>query len=201
MAGMGPPPKPAQQRQRRNPTVAMVQLPAEGRRRRAPNWPLFPDVVLTARRDVAAAKVERLQETRAALEAAGLPVGQIEQRLDLAMEQQFILEAQLREARKLEAVLWRDLWRLPQAVQWERLGWTRDVAQYVRHKVLAELGDLDAAKEARQWSDRLGLSPLSMLRLRWEVVRDETAAKRRERAAAADPAPAAGDGFAALRAV
>jgi hypothetical protein len=28
-------------------------------------------------------------------------------------------------------------------VQWERLGWTRDVAQYVRHKVIGELGDLD----------------------------------------------------------
>ena len=41
--------------------------------------------------------------------------------------------------------------------------------QYVRLKILAECGDLEAGKEARQWSDRLGLNPLAMLRLRWEI--------------------------------
>lgn len=180
MAGMGPPPKPDDQRRRRNATVAMVRLPAEGRTKPAPRWPLIPDVVMAARRDLAAAKVENLEFE---LEE-GKPV---EYKLDQAKEKLAILDRQLAEQKKLEASVWKDLWKLPQAVQWERLGWLRDVAQYVRHKVLAELGDLDSAKEARQWSDRLGLSPMAMLRLRWEVVADEVGQKREEKKAPAPP--------------
>lgn len=36
----GPPPKPVGERRRRNATVAMTQLPAEGRKGPAPDWPL-----------------------------------------------------------------------------------------------------------------------------------------------------------------
>jgi len=68
-----------------------------------------------------------------------------------------------------ELALWADIWRTPQAVMWERLRWTREVALYVRLQVLAESGSLDAAKESRQWSDRLGLNPAAMLRNRWRV--------------------------------
>ncbi|PBO23035.1 hypothetical protein CLM85_18600, partial [Streptomyces albidoflavus] len=57
----------------------------------------------------------------------------------------------------------------------------REVAQYVRWKVRAELGDLDASKEARQLADRLGLSPLAMLRLRWEIAADEVSEQREVR--------------------
>lgn len=186
----GPPPKPDDQRRRRNATVAMVRLPAGGRTKRAPNWPLIPDVVMTVRRDLAAAKVERLECDLVELQEAGRPIGALERRLDQAREQLAILNAQLREQRKLEALLWRDLWSTPQSVQWELLGWTRDVAQYVRHKVLGELGDLDSAKEARQWSDRLGLTPMSLLRLRWEIASDELAPRREERSrATADAKP------------
>jgi hypothetical protein len=189
MAGMGPPPKPAEQRRRTNATIAMTRLPAEGRKKRAPNWPLIPDVILTAKRDIAAEKAEQLEWELHELRAEGKPCGHAELKLDRAREQLLILNRQLAEQRKLEAALWKDLWSLPQAVQWERLGWLRDVAQYVRHKVMAELGDLDSAREARQWSDRLGLSPMAMLRLRWEIVADETAAKRAEKAAAAPASP------------
>ncbi|MFE2164878.1 hypothetical protein ACFXB3_07360 [Streptomyces sp. NPDC059447] len=45
MAGMGPPPKPAGQRRRSNATIAMTQLPAEGRMKEAPRYPLPPVVV------------------------------------------------------------------------------------------------------------------------------------------------------------
>lgn len=176
----GPLPKPDDQRRRRNATVAMTRLPAEGRTKRAPNWPLIPDVVLTTRHELAAAKVEALEYELSEAETATTRA-YIERKLEAAREKAAIMAAQLREQRKLEALLWKDLWRLPQAVQWERLGWTRDVAQYVRHKVMAELGDLDGAREARQWSDRLGLSPVAMLRLRWEVVSDETAERRQAR--------------------
>lgn len=187
----GPPPKGDEQRRRRNATVAMVRLPAEGRgAKRAPNWPLIPDVVMAARRDLAEKKVERLEYDRIELEAEGKPVGALERRLDTALEQLAVLTAQLKAQRNLEAELWRDLWRLPQAVQWERLQWKRDVAQYVRHKVLGELGDMEAAKEARQWSDRLGLTPMSMLRLRWEVAADEVGDRRQQRAAPAKQAGA-----------
>lgn len=203
MGGMGPAPKP--ERARRNATVAMTRLPPEGRgKRNAPAWPLIPDVVLGTRHELAVAKVEALELDLVELRDSGLPTGPVERRLDAAREHAAILGAQLREQRKLEALLWRDLWRTPQAVAWERLGWYREVARYVRHTVMAELGDLDAAKEARQWSDRLGLNPLAMLRLRWVVASDEVGAKRAERAAAAPPAPAAGGGedpLAALRAL
>ena len=178
MAGMGPPPKPDSQRRRRNATVAMTELPAEGRPGKAPTWPLIPDVVMSARRDLAAGKVEQLEYDAAEAKDTGKSTVGLERKLDAAREKLAILERQLAEQKRLEATLWRDLWKLPQAVQWERLGWLRDVAQYVRHKVLAELGDLDSAREARQWSDRLGLSPLAMLRLRWDVVEDELAGRR-----------------------
>lgn len=204
MGGMGPPPKPAAQRQRRNATLAMTQLPAGGRKGRTPAWPLIPDVVMKARRDLAAKRVLALEVRLEELKEDGSPTAATERKLDAAEEKLFILEAQLAEQKALEARLWRELWRTPQAYAWERLGWYRDVAQYVRHKVLAELGDLDAAKEARQWSDRLGLNPQALLRLRWNIPTDEVAARRQERAApqAAPVAAApAADAFAALRAV
>jgi hypothetical protein len=176
---MGPPPK--ENRVRRNPTIAMTALPSEGRKGNAPRWPLLPDVVLKTRAELAADKVEELRFKINEAEAQEKPTGSIERRLDLALERLAILEAQVREQRKLESALWRDLWKLPQACEWERLGWLRDVAQYTRHKVMAELGDLDSAKEARQWSDRLGLSPMAMLRLRWRVAEDEVAEKREQK--------------------
>lgn len=83
-----------------------------------------------------------------------------------------------------EASMWAEIWATPQAVAWERLGWFRDVAQYVRWKVLAEFGDLDAAKEARMWSDRLGLNPKAMRTLLWEIVSDEVAEQRQSAAGA-----------------
>lgn len=68
-----------------------------------------------------------------------------------------------------EAELWRALWKLPQADQWERLAAQHSVAVYVRLFVLTEQGDLKAASEARQWSDRLGLNPAAMRQQRWRV--------------------------------
>ena len=72
-----------------------------------------------------------------------------------------------------ELALWADLWSLPQAVAWDRLGYTHEVALYCRHMVAGEFGDLDAAKEARMRSDRLGLTPASLRSLQWEIVEDE----------------------------
>lgn len=169
MGGMGPAPKEEGRRARRNATIATTKLPANGRTGKAPTWPLIPDIVTKARRGVWADKVDRFEGELEERLAEGLPPGTLERRLDAAREQLAIYELRLQEQRKLETALWRALWKTPQAVQWEQLGWYRDVAQYVRFKVLGELGDMDAAREARQWSDRLGLNPLAMLRLRWSV--------------------------------
>ena len=79
-------------------------------------------------------------------------------------------------ARELE--VWASIWSTPQAVAWERLGWTHDVALYVRTLVKAECGDLKATTEARQWSDRLGLNPAAMLKNRWRVRADEVSEQR-----------------------
>lgn len=122
----GPPPKHPDARRRRNATVPMVRLPAEGREGDPPAWPL-----------------------------TGKP-------------------------NKAEAVFWAEVWSTPQAVAWERLGWVRTVARYVRLAVKAEARAALASvcSEARQMEDRLGLTPMSMLRLRWEVVEDELAEAR-----------------------
>lgn len=86
----------------------------------------------------------------------------------------------LTEPSERERNVWREVWRTPQAIEWEHLGWAYDAALYVRFLVAAEVPDspsaLRAAAEARQWSDRLGLSPAALLRLRWRIVPDELAA-------------------------
>lgn len=75
-----------------------------------------------------------------------------------------------------EVDVWERIWRTPAAVAWESFGWQDDVAMYVRFLVLASAGDVKAASEARQWSDRLGLNPAAMLRNRWKIVDKPVAA-------------------------
>lgn len=82
------------------------------------------------------------------------------------------------EAGGRELDVWRTIWRTPQAAAWSRLGWFHDVAMYVRFMVVAESGNIKAATEARQWSDRLGLNPTAMLKNRWRVRVDEVGEKR-----------------------
>lgn len=83
-----------------------------------------------------------------------------------------------------EAIVWAEAWRSPQAAAWARLGWLHDVALYVRFLTLSETGDLKAATEVRQWSDRLGLNPAAMLRNRWRVAEDQVGEKRTEKTTA-----------------
>ena len=67
---------------------------------------------------------------------------------------------------------WQYLWRLPQAVAWEELELVRTVARYALVLVGAEKAGASPAllSEVRQLEDRLGLSPLAMRRLMWEVT-------------------------------
>lgn len=80
-----------------------------------------------------------------------------------------------------ELELWEKVWATPQAVAWERLRWPQEIGLYVRWLARAEFGDLEAGKEARLLGDRLGLNPLALLRLRWEIVTDEMAERRADR--------------------
>ena len=121
----------------------------------------------------------------------GRKIKRLNRELEETIRQGTTLDAQIAQMRAMEVELWVDLWATPQAAMWEKLAWNREVAQYVRWKVRGELGDLDAAKEARQWSDRLGLNPLAMLRLRLEIERTDEAvdrgSARRTRQASAQP--------------
>ena len=71
---------------------------------------------------------------------------------------------------------WVDLWRLPQAVMWERDNAVVQVATYLTvrnaaHEALRN-GEPNAAllSELRQIEDRLGLSPMALKRLQWEIT-------------------------------
>lgn len=183
MGGMGPAPKPEGARRRRNANVAMTPLPPQGRKGRPPKWPLLDDVVLTARRDQALRKADELELALLEPNLKGRAKTAAGKKADTAREAALILTKQLEAQQQIEGELWRDLWKTPQAVMWQQMQWTREVAQYVRFKARAEAGDLDAAKESRQLADRLGLTPLAMLRLRWKIADpdDSTAAPRSRR--------------------
>lgn len=70
--------------------------------------------------------------------------------------------------------VWSELWATPQAAVWEHLGWTRVVARYCLVLLAAEsISSAALLAEVRQLEDRLGLSPMAMLRLRWEIAGEE----------------------------
>ncbi len=163
----GPPPDPnALRRDRKEDQAGWTMLPASGRDGRTPKWPLPPDVRLSAALELAEREREVIE---AQLDSGDAPRGAAAKlsKLDQRIAE---LQARLRVLGGMEVELWKSLWKTPQAVAWERLRWTREVALYVRWQVQAELGDLEAGKEARQWSDRLGLNPTALLRNRWRIV-------------------------------
>lgn len=162
----GPPPDPdALRRDRPEDKAGWTILPAAGRQGAAPKWPLPPDVRLSALLEVANREREILE---AQVDSGDAPRGAVAKlaKLDRHAAE---LAARLKAAAKMETERWKALWATPQAVAWDRLRWTHEVALYVRWQVHAELGDLEAAKEARQWSDRLGLNPTALLRNRWKI--------------------------------
>ncbi len=179
---MGPPPKERSARPRDHARRHgdKIRLPAKGRSGRLPRWPLPPEVarhaLLAHLRDQEVTIRAELEIVRADGNAEKAQA--LDDKASRLRERAVALEAQIEATSRAQALLWREVWRTPQAVAWEQLGWTREVAQYVLWKVRAEQGDLDAAKEARQHADRLGLSPMAMLRLRWEIASDEVAEQR-----------------------
>lgn len=176
----GPPPNP--NAIRRNPRQGLTTLPSEGRHGRSPKWPLPDNPALTAR-------IEMLLEVIDDLEQREIDEGKLSRadatRLSRTRERLAIARKELEVIQAVEKELWRELWRTPQAVEWERLKWTREVAQYVRWKAMAETGSLDAGKESRMYADRLGLTPKGMRGLMWVIATDEVGARRQTQPAAA----------------
>lgn len=81
-----------------------------------------------------------------------------------------------------EQRMWNELWHTPQAVQWERLGWNRVVARYVRVTVAAEVHvDKALLAEARLLENELGLTPKAMRLMLWTIVGDALADRRAAR--------------------
>lgn len=118
--------------------------------------------------------------------------GRLKQQLDRAAMAEGVLALKIEQARDAEVELWDLLWRTPQAIMWDQSeAFGRMVAQFVRWNVRAEQGDIKAAPEARLRGAELGLTPLSLLRLRRDIAETEAAEGRekdaRERRAARRP--------------
>lgn len=189
----GPAPKHPSVRARRNdPKRDFRSLPSDGRDGETPAWPLLPDVLMSATLELARDRVASLQ-----VDISGEDDGRAKGRLRRELNKHEMTVAQLtlqiEQAADLETALWSDLWSSPQAVIWEESRAHREVAQYVRWKVRAEQGDLKAASEARQLSDRLGLNPLALMRLRAEVEHvDEVEDRGKRRRETPDRKPKSG---------
>lgn len=169
----GPPPNP--NAVRRNARVGVVVLPAKGRTGRTPKWPMPDSPRLTARVGLERELIDQLEQHE--LDEGKLTSNEAT-KLARATQRLAILEEELKVTRELETSVWREIWRTPQACEWERLRWTRGVAQYVRHKVAGECGNLEEAKEARLRENQLGLTPTGMKSLMWVIAADEIQEKR-----------------------
>jgi hypothetical protein len=77
-----------------------------------------------------------------------------------------------------EGELWGRLWRMPQALMWERYGQHHEVALYARRMCEAELPESSVALSTlvRQLADSLGLTTPGMRANRWRVDRAEDVA-------------------------
>ena len=173
-----PIPKHPSVRARRNDAKKdFTTLSASGLDGPAPEWPLMDDPAMIAERDLSQDRVAELQVLLEE-ETDGRKKGRLRQELHRAELKAAVLGLKIEQARDAEVALWESLWATPQAVMWAESHAHREVAQYVRWKLRAEQGDLKAASEARQWSDRLGLNPLALLRLRVEIEQAEAAEER-----------------------
>lgn len=86
-----------------------------------------------------------------------------------------------------EDELWERLWRMPQALMWERYGQELEVGLYVRRLAEAESPDASVAVGTlvRQMADSLGLTTPGMRSNRWRIAAEEAPAAASPRAARA----------------
>jgi hypothetical protein len=91
----------------------------------------------------------------------------------------FPLEGEL----AVEKKLWRVLWKKPQAIMWQRLGQTFQVAAYVRAFIESTEAGAPASLKTSvlRMEDMLGLSMVGMNALRWKISLDELGEQRSSR--------------------
>ena len=69
---------------------------------------------------------------------------------------------------------WTELWKKPQATQWEQDGSTLfPLAVVMDDLITARIDSVRATPEIRQLEDRHGLNPKALLQLRWMVMDEE----------------------------
>lgn len=175
----GPAPKhPSRRTRRNNPAAGFSTLPAEGRTKPAPEWPLGPDVAMSAQVSL---MEDKLAELAAQIdgEGDGRKKGRMQRQSDQLQMSLGVMRLRLEQSLDAEVELWELLWTTPQATMWdESSAFARMVAQFVRWNVRAEGGDLKAAVEARLRGQELGLSPLSLQKLRKEIEEARSAEDR-----------------------
>jgi hypothetical protein len=171
----GPAQKHSSTRVRRNNTKAGFRTLSGGRTGPVPPWPLQPDIDMTARLEVGRDRVAALQ-VEIEGETDGRKKGRLRRELNKLEMANATLALQIEQVTDSETSLWAELWSTPQAILWEETRSSREVAQYVRWKIRAEQGELKAASEARQLSDRLALNPLALKRMGVEVAHGDHAA-------------------------
>lgn len=186
----GPPPKHPSRRARRN-SPGFTSLPAKGRVEPAPPWPLGPDAAMAAEVQLAE---DKLASLAAELESEedGRKRGRLKRSIDQISLSVSVLKLRMEQAVDAEQALWVELWTTPQAVMWdESTAFARMVAMFVRWHIRAEQGDIKAAVEARLRAQELGLTPLSLMRLRREVEEADAAQERGEKRRQTRQKPAA----------
>lgn len=88
----------------------------------------------------------------------------------------------LRQYSEDELSLWAELWRKPQAVMWEKLGLSFQVAAYVRAFLESVEPEASAGIKTAviRMEGELGISVPGMGALRWRLSEDELETKRAE---------------------
>lgn len=70
-----------------------------------------------------------------------------------------------------DQTMWAELWRTPQAAAWARMGTA--TARMIARYVTLWRGGATVLGEIRQLEDRLGLNPMALRRLGWDIVQNE----------------------------
>lgn len=150
-ARSGPPKDPDALRRDRKDDAAWITLPVEGRPGPAPDWPL-------------AGKAAHIP----ALTPSWISEIEDEEKKQLLLDQ-IDAEASALFAREVE--VWEQLWRRPQATQWERNEQALEVAIFVRTFVEAEAPGAAKGKRdlVRQGLEALGLSLPGLARNHWRI--------------------------------
>lgn len=98
----------------------------------------------------------------------------------------------LTEATGREMKFWAELWRKPQATEWEKLGQVVDVALYVRRLTEVEAPGASASlgNHVLRLAEGLGLTIPGLLRNRWQIGGGQAPAPQAPAPTGTDGAPA-----------